>query len=421
MKDPIIQIDRLVKEYEPGHRAIDELSLQVFPGEIFGFLGANGAGKTSTLKILTTLTKPTSGRATVAGFDVVGEPKKVRSVIGYVGQQAGVDMVLTGRENLLLQGQLFHLPKSEILNRTDELLTLFGLGEAADGKVGAYSGGMKRKLDIATALIHRPKVLFLDEPTLGLDPQSRSALWTYIQNLNRDHQMAVFLTTHYLEEADRLSHRLAIVDRGRLKALGTSDELKDTLAGDGIHLTFEEVVGSQELSLLRQGGMVREVIQEEKEVHLYLENGRGALPKLLQILEQIKAPVRTIALSRPSLDDVFLKYTGHTLGKEQERPAGGNPWWPGGNGGGSQKWQRQWAKSEKETDGSPSGEWKQTEGSESGSSGWPLAPQDSSSGSSWGLPGSGKRSDAPSGPPQKEGAWGRWDKSEEPKKGKEEG
>jgi ABC-2 type transport system ATP-binding protein len=369
--EPIIEIDRLVKEYQPGRRAVDELSLQVFPGEIFGFLGPNGAGKTSTLKILTTLSKPTSGRALVAGHDVIAEPNAVRASIGYVGQQAGVDMALTGRENLVLQGHLFHLSKEEIVARVEELFSLFDLADSADWRVGGYSGGMKRKLDIAMALIHRPKVLFLDEPTLGLDPQSRNALWSHITRLNKEHRMTIFLTTHYLEEADRLSHRLAIVDRGKVRAIGTSDALKDTLAGDGIHLTFEEEIGTSELAAVRGGGgegwAVRELIQEGKEIHLYLENGRGALPKLLQLLEQVKVPVRTVALSRPSLDDVFLKYTGHSMGKGEEASSGGNPWWPGGGGGDWQKWQKKWQKNGKEEEGSekppeesasPQGEWK---------------------------------------------------------------
>lgn len=340
MAAPIIEIDSLVKKYDSGQCAVDELSLQVFPGEIFGFLGPNGAGKTSTLKILTTLSRPTSGTAKVAGFDVVAEPKSVRASIGYVGQQAGVDMVLTGRENLFLQGHLYHLQKPEIVSRIEELLSLFDLKKEVDWRVGRYSGGMKRKLDIAMALIHRPKVLFLDEPTLGLDPQSRNALWAYIKLLNRDYQMTIFLTTHYLEEADRLCHRLAIIDQGKIRAIGTSDALKDTLAGDGIHLTFEEEIPSHELSWIREGGLSREMIVDGKEVHLYLENGKGALPKVLQLLEKSKVPVRTVALSRPSLDDVFLKYTGHSMAKVEEETSGGNPWWPGGGGGDWKKWQK---------------------------------------------------------------------------------
>ncbi|HET6370283.1 MAG TPA: ATP-binding cassette domain-containing protein [Nitrospiria bacterium] len=369
--EPIIRIDRLVKEFQPDRRAVDELSLEVFEGEIFGFLGPNGAGKTSTLKILTTLSKPTSGAAVVAGFDVVSQPDAVRAAIGYVGQQPGVDMALTGRENLHLQGHLYHLSKADILRRTDDLLALFALTNEADWRVGGYSGGMKRKLDIAMAMIHQPKVLFLDEPTLGLDPQSRNALWQHITQLNKAHHMTIFLTTHYLEEADRLSHRLAIVDQGKIRALGTADALKDTLAGDGIHLTFEEEFGSQELAQIREGGMAREVIQEGKELHLYLENGKGALPKLLQLLEQLKVPVRTVALSRPSLDDVFLKYTGHSLGKGEESSSGGNPWWPGGGGGDWQKWQKKWQKSgetgkpaEGESEAKPSEGWSSGEPSQ---------------------------------------------------------
>lgn len=353
MSAPIIAIDRLVKSYAPDRRAVDELTLDIYPGEIFGFLGPNGAGKTSTLKILTTLTLPTSGTAMVSGINVVDDPRSVRARIGYVGQQTGVDMALTGRENLILQGRLYHLTRAEIDQRTEELFNLFDLSECADWRVGGYSGGMRRKLDIATALIHRPKVLFLDEPTLGLDPQSRNALWGHIVRLNREFQTTIFLTTHYLEEADRLSHRLAIIDQGKVRAMGTSEALKDTLAGDGIHVTFDEEVPVGDLDRLQKTGIAREVIQEGKEIHLYLENGREALPKFLQLLEAIPVSVKTVSLSRPSLDDVFLKYTGHSLDKVEEGATGGNPWWPGGGGGDWQKWQKKWQKNGQQIDASP--------------------------------------------------------------------
>jgi ABC-2 type transport system ATP-binding protein len=226
MSAPIIQASGLTKVYPGGHTALAAIDLAVREGEIFGFLGPNGAGKTSTIKILTTLSRPSSGAASVAGFDVVRDGPAVRRVIGYVAQEAGVDHFLTGRENLVLQGRLYHLDRRLIEERTHELLGLFDLLPVADRLVSSYSGGTKRKLDIATALLHRPRVLFLDEPTLGLDLQSRHALWDYIRRLNTAYGMTIFLTTHYLEEADKLAHRVAILDQGG-EGGGDAEALKD--------------------------------------------------------------------------------------------------------------------------------------------------------------------------------------------------
>ncbi|MDC4226929.1 MAG: ATP-binding cassette domain-containing protein [Candidatus Manganitrophus sp.] len=213
----MIQIEHLIKEYASGRKAVDDISFQVHSGEVFGFLGPNGAGKTTTIKILTTLLRPTSGTVRVAGYDVVENPLAVRMSFGYVGQQSGVDPAMTVRENLLLQGKLYHLPASPLQERMIFLLDLFDMKGSIDLWVGALSGGMKRKLDIATALIHEPKLLFLDEPTLGLDPQSRSDLWSYLRRLNREQGVTLFLTTHYLDEVDQLAHRVGILNHGKVQ------------------------------------------------------------------------------------------------------------------------------------------------------------------------------------------------------------
>src|ERR1700693_954555 len=235
----MILIDNLSKTYSSGVRAIHQLNLRVEGGEIFVFLGSNGAGKSTTIKILTTLSRPSSGSFSIAGVDPEKNSKKLRETIGYVAQEAGVDYFLTGRENLVLQGRLYHLPFALIQKRVKELLELFGLGESADSLVSTYSGGMQRKLDIATALVHRPRVLFLDEPTLGLDPRSRLNLWDYIRRLNKEFGMTIFLTTHYLEEAEKLAGRIGILDEGELKVIGTPEGLKAGMGGDSINCVCE--------------------------------------------------------------------------------------------------------------------------------------------------------------------------------------
>ena len=314
----MIQIEHLTKEYASGERAVDDISLQVGAGEVFGFLGPNGAGKTTTIKILTTLLRPTSGTATVAGYDVVEDPIAVRMSFGYVGQQSGVDPALTLRENLLLQGRLYHLPSSEIPKRTAFLLDLFDLTGTADQGVGSLSGGLKRKLDIATALIHEPKLLFLDEPTLGLDPKSRSDLWSYIRRLNKEEGVTLFLTTHYLEEVDQLANRVGILDAGRIQTIGTPEQLKDSLGADCIHLSFKAPISEATLSLFRQMETVKEVIPQGEAVRLYLGNGRHFLPKILQKMEEHRLTPESVVLTRPTFDDVYLKYTGKSLVQENK-------------------------------------------------------------------------------------------------------
>ncbi|HET8761500.1 MAG TPA: ATP-binding cassette domain-containing protein [Nitrospiria bacterium] len=345
MSSPIIQAERLSKVYPGGRTALSAMDLSVAEGEILGFLGPNGAGKTSTIKILTTLSRPSSGTASVAGFDVVHDPAAVRRVIGYVAQEAGVDYFLTGRENLVLQGRLYHLDSRIIAERTQELLALFDIESVADQLVSSYSGGTKRKLDIATALLHRPKVLFLDEPTLGLDLQSRHALWDYIRRLNASDGMTIFLTTHYLEEADKLAHRVAIVDQGGVKAVGTPEALKDGVGGDAIRLTFEGgAPGPSVWQVLKSHPLVNDVVADGDSLHVVVKEGREALPKLLPALDAAQAGIRSITLSRPSLDDVFLKHTGKAFSSESAS-SGGEAWWAKWQKGGGSWGNKQWSES----------------------------------------------------------------------------
>ncbi|GEM_PF-55443 len=337
----MIQIDHLIKEFEGGVRAVDDISLHVQAGEVFGFLGPNGAGKTTTIKILTTLLRPTSGTVTVAGHDVKKDPLAVRMSFGYIGQQSGVDPALTVSENMLLQGRLYHLPKKKIEERMKILLGLFDMSGREGQWVGSLSGGLKRRLDIATALIHEPGLLFLDEPTIGLDPKSRADMWAYLRRLNQDEGMTLFLTTHYLDEVDQLAHRVGILDSGRIRVIGTPDELKDSLGEDAIHLTFDEAVGTETLAAFRKKEWFKEVIQESEALRLYLENGRTYLPKVMQWLETLGLSAKSVLLTRPTFDDVYLKYTGKNWMLADESAE--DEW---GSWGGSKnnKWAKKWQK-----------------------------------------------------------------------------
>ena len=291
--------------------AVRGVDLHVEAGEIFGFLGPNGAGKTTTLRMLATLIGPTSGEARVAGHDLLREPGKVREQIGYVAQGGGTDAAMTGRGELVIQGRLFGMTRKEAERRAAEILTSLDLTDAADRTTGTYSGGMRRRLDIGIGMIHRPRLLFLDEPTTGLDPQARANLWEEIRRL-RGTGTTVFLTTHYLEEADALCDRLAIIDHGRIVARGTSDELKSQVAGDVVTLG---VNGANDAALAVVAGQpfVREATAEGDEIRLYVDNGNTAVPQLLRLLDAAGLVTQTIALHRPSLDDVFLRQTGRSL------------------------------------------------------------------------------------------------------------
>ncbi len=311
-----IEVEDLHKTYAGGVEALRGLSFAVRPGEVFALLGPNGAGKSTTVRILTTLSAPTSGRARVAGFDVVAEPAEVRRRIGYVAQASGVDITGTGRENLTLQGRLYHLPAPQIRSRVEELLHLFQLDSAADRPAATYSGGMKRRLDVAMGLIHQPEVLFLDEPTTGLDPESRAVMWKEVRQLAQG-GLTLLLTTHYLEEADQLAQRLAIVDGGRIVAAGTPEELKGRLRGDVVSVDLADRGRVSEAELVLRGlEDVSDVVMDGPRLYARVANGARAVPALLATLEKAGLGVSQVSLSRPSLDDVYLTATGHAYREE---------------------------------------------------------------------------------------------------------
>jgi ABC-2 type transport system ATP-binding protein len=311
--DSAIEARGLVKTYPKGARALDGIDLDVGAGTIFGLLGPNGAGKSTTVKILTTLTLPDEGTATVAGNDVVREPERVRLAIGVVGQRSGVDPEATGRENLLLQGDLYGLPRREVRTRTAELLERFSLTDVARRLVRTYSGGMQRKLDIALGLMHRPDVLFLDEPTTGLDPEARAEMWEEIARLTDEEGVTVLLTTHYLEEADRLASQLAIVDRGRIVASGSPDELKRELRGDTLLFELDGLIDGVAATLSQIAG-VREPMLDGRFLRARADEGARALPAVLAALEAAGVPVAAASVARPTLDDVYLRHAGRTFG-----------------------------------------------------------------------------------------------------------
>jgi ABC-2 type transport system ATP-binding protein len=315
-----IQARDLTKTYGKDVRALDGLGFSVGAGTVFGLLGPNGAGKSTTVKVLTTLSLPDSGSARVAGVDVLAEPDRVRRSIGLVGQRSGVDLEATGRENLTLQGQVYGLRGAELRGRVGELLERFGLAEAADRVARGYSGGMQRRLDIAMGLIHRPQVLFLDEPTTGLDPEVRAGMWAEIAHLSAGEGLTILLTTHYLEEADRLAGRLAIVDRGRLVAEGSPDELKGELRGDAIHVELgdPEADGRATAALDRVPG-VWEVAVDGRSLRARTGDGSAAVPAVLQALEAGGVRVASVTIARPSLDDVYLRHTGRSLARTEEK------------------------------------------------------------------------------------------------------
>ena len=362
----MIHIDRLTKRYSKDQAAIDQLCLEVKEREIFGFLGPNGAGKTTTIRILTTLSLPTEGSAKVAGYDVVSHPQQVRGLIGYVAQESGVEYCMTGRENLILQGRLYHLDRKTLNLRVAEMIKVFSLDQVIDRMVSQYSGGMRRKLDIAMALLHQPRLLFLDEPTLGLDPQSRLDLWDYIRRINKAYGVTIFLTTHYLDEADKLAHRVGILDKGKMKILDTPEGLKDSIGGDVITLVLEnnqpftqESAYSQRLKALP---FVKDLLITDDECSVYVSQGREALPKILQTLDSGGVGVKAATLSRPSLDDVFLKMTGRHFKEESDTSSGAEwqKWWkPQSSDSGESAWQS--TPAEQTTDGSDSNQnwnWK---------------------------------------------------------------
>ena len=311
---PVIEARDLVKTYPGDVRALDGLTFSVESGSIFGLLGPNGAGKSTTVKILTTLSRPDGGAATVAGWDVIREPDRVRHTIGSVSQQSAVDPEATGRENLVLQGRVYGMRGALLAARVDELLERFSLSDAANRVVRTYSGGMQRKLDVAMGLVHRPSVLFLDEPTTGLDPEARADLWDEIARLTREDGLTILMTTHYLEEADRLARRLAIVDQGRLVAEGTPDELKAELRGDAINVELREPDAGQRAAATLAGlSGLRETSLDGAILRARADHAASALPAVLAALDGAGIPVATVTIARPSLDDVYLRHTGRAF------------------------------------------------------------------------------------------------------------
>jgi ABC-2 type transport system ATP-binding protein len=325
-----IEVRDLRKTYGGGVVALDGVSFAVAAGEVFALLGPNGAGKSSTVRILATLSAPTAGAAFVDGIDVAARPREVRRRIGYVAQASGVDPTATGRENLILQGQLYRLPAAALRARVAELLDLFDLEAAADRAAMTWSGGMKRRLDVAMGLVHRPAVLFLDEPTTGLDPESRSVMWEEVRGLARQ-GLTLLLTTHYLEEADQLAQRLVILDGGRVVAAGTPDTLKAGLRGDRVSVELADrgqVTAAREL--LGALPEVASVLVDGTVLYAQVAHSASALPSLLAALDRAGLAVAQAALSRPSLDDVYLHATGHAW--RGDGPGGSQPG-TGGNGG----------------------------------------------------------------------------------------
>jgi ABC-2 type transport system ATP-binding protein len=295
--------------------AVRGVSFAVSEGEIFGFLGPNGAGKTTTLRMLTTLLPIDSGSATVAGLDVAREPENVRERIGYVSQLGGADDLATGRENLQLQGRLYGRENAYVAARVDELLTLLDLSSFADRRVKTYSGGQRRRLDVGLGIVHEPEVLFLDEPTTGLDPQNRANLWEHLRRL-RERGTTILLTTHYLEEADALCDRVMIIDHGEIVAEGSPRELKREVVGDSVVLRVAEEGDGHERAraLLTSAPFVSSVTQaDDDQLRCYVEDGASALPELLRLLDSQRVGLRSISLSEPTLDDVFLAKTGRSL------------------------------------------------------------------------------------------------------------
>jgi ABC-2 type transport system ATP-binding protein len=308
-----IEAESLRKSYPKGVTALDGLSFAVAPGSVFALLGPNGAGKSTAVKILTTLAKPDAGRAFVGRLDVVANPDGVRRRIGVVAQGSAVDVQATGRENLRLQGQLSGMRGAALEQRAEELLERFGLADAADRITRGYSGGMQRRLDIAMAMVHDPAVLFLDEPTTGLDPEVRADMWAEIAQLAGERRKTVLLTTHYLEEADQLAERVAIVDRGKVVAQGTPEELKRELRGDAIHVDLDGEYNGHVASALTALDAVRDVHVDGRALRARADDGGRAVPLVLQALESQGVGVASVRVARPSLDDVYLKYTGRTF------------------------------------------------------------------------------------------------------------
>ncbi|MGD2157499.1 MAG: ATP-binding cassette domain-containing protein [Anaerolineales bacterium] len=307
-----ISVQELVKRYPGDVTAVDGVSFQVDAGQVFGFLGPNGAGKSTTIKILTTLALPTEGGALVGGFDVVDQADKVRCISGVALQEIGLDPMMTSVELLSLQARLFGADSTQARQRARELLELVDLTEAQARRVGTYSGGMRRRLDLALALVHEPEILFLDEPTTGLDPASRRDVWNEVRRLNRELGITIFLTTQYLEEADELADEIAIIDRGRIQAQGSPAKLKASVGTESINLAFEDQPTAERASSL-VGSLNGNSQIDRDTVRLYMSEAAQAIPEVMRLLQDADLRPISLTLTQPTLDDVFLQVTGQSL------------------------------------------------------------------------------------------------------------
>jgi len=309
-----IKVDLLSKRFQK-FKALDNISFQIEEGEIFGFLGPNGAGKSTTMMILTTLLKPTSGNASVQGFDVVTQAKKVRENIGFVQQEIGVDEYLTGRENLIFQSRISQMPKEKVQSRIDEVISLVELEEKQNEAAITYSGGMRKRLDIACGLLHRPKVLFLDEPTVGLDIQTRRKIWEYIRKIHKEFDMTLFVSTHYMEEADKLCDRVGIIDYGKIQVIDTPEIMKNEMGSDMISFSLIDGIAKQDelINRIKQIEFVNQVTRKQGEIIIKSSQCSEVIPKIFQTTSEMNMEIDSLSLNKPTLDDVFISYTGHNL------------------------------------------------------------------------------------------------------------
>ena len=309
-----IKVDLLSKRFQK-FKALDNISFQIEEGEIFGFLGPNGAGKSTTMMILTTLLKPTSGNASVQGFDVVTQAKKVRENIGFVQQEIGVDEYLTGRENLIFQSRISQMPKEKVQSRIDEVISLVELEEKQNEAAITYSGGMRKRLDIACGLLHRPKVLFLDEPTVGLDIQTRRKIWEYIRKIHKEFEMTLFVSTHYMEEADKLCDRVGIIDYGKIQVIETPEIMKNAMGSDMISFSLINGIVKQDelINRIKQIEFVNQVTRKQGEIIIKSSQCSEVIPKIFQTTSEMNIEIDSLSLNKPTLDDVFISYTGHNL------------------------------------------------------------------------------------------------------------
>ncbi|MEM3731769.1 MAG: ATP-binding cassette domain-containing protein [Candidatus Bathyarchaeia archaeon] len=316
MSDHVIVAEGLTKIFNKSLVAVDHVNFSVEDGEIFGFLGPNGAGKTTTINMLITVLKPTEGRASILGFDIVKQPNMVRKVIGVVPQEYTADEDLTGYENIILCADLYGIPREIAKKRALELLELVELTQFKDKKVETYSGGMRRRLELACGLINRPKILFLDEPTLGLDVQTRAATWNYIRRLKKEYNMTLFMTTHYLEEADTLCDRIAIIDHGKIIVTDSPKRLKDSLGGDVITITIKE--NADVSDLIRKVENVKDVKNEGGSYWIKAEHGEVTAPLIIEVLRKRGYTVTKLSLTEPTLNEVYLEYTGKSMRDTEE-------------------------------------------------------------------------------------------------------